>query len=284
MSLAKPRVPRECDKRREPGLRNPEAMLAEERGNLRRPPRAVRAVMLIAASSVLASLACASSPENRPVTAPRATTSSSSPPLILDVLTSTPSLAYAGDAATVRQACGGVTMRGSFCDALSEAWRVVKSDGEVRRCLERGSTKATSALAGIGMQCHAHPPWQADCAGNPPGQSEVIVDCRFYIGYEYGDKEHDMMPYLRGVAAAVAACDPAYRAAPIRSVGERDKATQFSRSEPDSPLQELIAVCSDLADLPPSEDEGRAEVIPAHYNIIMQVYGVGPDAGSPRSR
>lgn len=239
--------------------------------------------MLIAASSVLASIACASSPENRPATAPK-TTTSPPPPLILDVTTPAPPLASSTDAASATPACGGVMTRGSFCDALSEAWGAVKSDGEVRRCLQKGSTKTTTALAGIETECHAHRPRHEDCAGNPPGQSDVIVDCRVYIGYEYGDKAHDMMPYLRGVAAGVAACDPAYRAAPMRSVGERDKATQFSRSEPGSPLQEVIAVCSDLADLPPSEDEGRAEVIPAHYNIIVQVYGVGPDAGSPRSR
>jgi hypothetical protein len=69
---------------------------------------------------------------------------------------------------------------------------------------------------------------------------------------------------------------------PLRGVGERDQATVLSRAEPGSPLRQVVAVCSELGDLPPSEDEGREEVIPAHYNIIMQVYGVAADAGSPR--
>lgn len=208
--------------------------------------------------------------------------SSPSPP-IRHLAPPAPPLASATAAMVARSACGGVMMRGSFCDALAEVWRAVKSDGEVRRCLQKGSTDTTSALVGVEMACHAHPTWHEDCGGNPPGQSDVLVDCRLYLGNEYSDRDHDMMAYLRGVAAAVAACDPTLRASPIRSIRERDKGTHFLRSESGAPLQQVVAVCSELGDLPPREEEGRAEVVPAHYNIKIQVYGVVLDAGSPRS-
>jgi len=160
-------------------------------------PRAVHVLMLVMTWLVLASVACASSPESRLASAPGASTSSPSPPILLVALPAPP-LASATDAIVAKPACGEVMMRVPFCDALAEVWRAVKSDGEVRRRLRKGSTDTTAALVGIEMACHAHPTWHEDCAGNPLGQSDVLVDCRVYIGYEYGDREHDMMPYLRG--------------------------------------------------------------------------------------
>jgi len=172
-------------------------------------------------------------------------------------------------------------MRGSFCDALGELWRVAQSDGAMQRCLVESTAHATSALPGIVMYCSAHHPWGPDGAGNPPGQSDVVVTCRLVLNYEYGDKNHDLTPYVQQVAAAVAACDPAYRASPIRDVGARDKAIGFSHPpEPGSSLQKVVSVCSEHGYLQHNE-EPELVPDPAHYNVVIEVYGVAPDAGAP---
>jgi hypothetical protein len=62
-----------------------------------------------------------------------------------------------------------------------------------------------------------------------------------------------MIRSLREIAAAVAACRAGYQAAPMRAIGERDRAIEFSRSEGGATLQEAVSVCSFLTDSTPEE-------------------------------
>lgn len=241
--------------------------------------RTINAIQGVIAIGISTSIACAISPPKNAVNAPMVQL----PPLPSPV---SDAGSVTADPATAKSECAGLMQRGSFCDALREVRRAIMSDGEARSCLMGGSRRATSALPAITMACHAHQQWSKDCAGNPPGQNDVIVDCRFYIGdgdqlgYEYDDRNHNITDYLRDISAAVAACDAGYRASPLRSVGERDKAIQFTRLEPGSRLQEAVSICSELVTRLPNEPETREESSNPRYYIIMEVYGVTASAPS----
>jgi hypothetical protein len=244
-----------------------------------RTQRRLRAV--ITTAMVVAVMACASPRESR--------IASPSAPTIVDISNS----ARSTDAGLTSPACKTAFMHGSFCEELRELWRVVQSESAMRRCLAGTTEAATSALQGIVMVCQTHRPWGPDCAGNPPGQSDYIVECRLVINYAYGDKNHDLTPYVQRAAAAVAACDPAYHASPIRDIGVRDKAIGLSHPlEPGSSLQKVVSVCSQCGDLPPDEAPENLppgasdppEFVPVHYDVVIELYGVAPDAGAPAPR
>ena len=224
----------------------------------------------ITTALAVAVMACASLPGSG--TAPP------SAPMIVDVAApATPS-----DAGHAPPVCKTAFMQGSFCEELGELWRVVQSDGAMRRCISGTAEHATSALPGVVMYCHAQDPFQPDCAGNLSAQSDVVAKCRLVIHYEYGDKNHDLTPYVERAAAAVAACDPTYRASPIRDVGARDKVIVFSHPpEPGWSLQKVVSVCSELGDLPADEALGQPEIVPAHYNVAIELYGVARGVGAP---
>jgi hypothetical protein len=174
-------------------------------------------------------------------------------------------------------------MRGSFCEELGELWRVVQSEGPMRRCIAGTSEDATSALPGIGMYCQAHRPWRPDCAGSPPGQSDYFVKCRLRLGHGYSDNRYDLTSYVQRAVAAIAACDPAYRASPIRDLDVRDKAISLSHPpEPGSSLQKVISICSEIGYRLDKDDQ--PEIDPGHYNVVIELYGVAPDAGAPAPR
>jgi hypothetical protein len=221
-------------------------------------------------------MACASPRESR--------IASPSAPTIVDIYTP----AISTDAGLTAPVCKTVFMRGSFCDELGELWRVVQSDSAMRRCIAGHTEDATSALPGIGMYCQARSSfWGPDCAGNPPAQSDVVVSCLLALGHGYGDKKYDLASYVRRAAAAVAACDPAYRASPIRDLGARDMAIGFSLPrEPGSRLEKVVSVCSEPGYLMPDETLAQPElqIDLAHYNVVIQLYGVAPDAGAPAPR
>jgi hypothetical protein len=154
-----------------------EAPLANERHDSRRLRPTVHVVTLVVMSLVFVSSACASSSASRPATTP----SADLPLLTVEVATP----ASSPDAAVSLTACDEGTLAGSFCDALQKLRRAVNSDGDVRRCLQKGDLKATSPLAEIDprseMWCHAHRIGDGSSARKPPGQSDVVVDCRFHI-------------------------------------------------------------------------------------------------------
>ena len=224
----------------------------------------------ITTALAVAVMACASLPGSG--TAPP------SAPMIVDVAApATPS-----DAGHAPPVCKTAFMHGSFCDELGELWRVVESEGAMRRCISGSTEHATSALPGIVMYCQAKGHLDPDCAGNPPPQSDVVAKCRLFIHYQYGDKNHDLTPYVERAAAAVAACDPTYRASPIRDVGARDKAIVFSHPpEQGWSLQKVVSVCSQLGDLPADELLDQPEIVPAHYDVVVELYGVARGAGAP---
>lgn len=231
-----------------------------------------KAIQVLIAIGLFVSIACATSTEKKLVNVPMVPVSTMASPL-------SDASSAAADAAIKRLECGGLMQRGSFCDVLTEVRRAMKTDGDGRRCLWRRVRKATSALPGIGMWCQAYRPLHNDCAGNPPGQSDAVAHCAFYIGddehlgYEYDDRSHDILNYLRDISAAITACDSGYRALPLRSVGDRDKAIQFSRFEPGSPLQEVVSICSELVTPLANEPETSDESRNPRYYIIMQIYG-----------
>jgi len=242
-----------------------EALLANERHDSRRLRPTVHVVTLAVLSLVFVSNACASSSASRPASTPGADL----PQLTVEVATP----ASSPDASVSLTACDEETLAGSFCDALQKLRRAVNSDGDVRRCIQKGELEATSPLAEIdprsGMWCHAHRTGDANSARNPPGQSDIVVDCRFRIRGGYAVLDVDTARCFRGVADAVATCDGGYWKASSRSIGKNDGTSQYSHSEPGSRLQDVVTVSTELAASTSTGDEAA----PPCYNIIMQVYG-----------
>ena len=266
---------------REPLRKNPRSRAAEAppanvRRESRRLPPAVYVVALALLSLVFVSSACASVSASQPATAPSANVRT------LTVEVGTPASPVGAGVSLI--ACDDTTLAGSFCDALQKLRRAVNSDGDVRRCIQSGELEATSPLAEIdprsGMWCHAHRTGDATLAPNPPGQSDVVVDCRFRIRGGYAELDVDTTRCFRGVADAIATCDGGYWTAPSTSVRNNDSAIQYSHSERGSPLQDVVTVSTEPVASTSTDDQAA----PPCDSITMRVYRVTPEAVSPRRR